>query len=168
MKSLPPRDHGVASGARRNFSSIEVLESRIAPTGGLIFKVTTLKDVTDANHDTGSLRDAIFNADAAGGSIVFEMTAGTKTAPLRGTINLLSDLPEITNNVTITGPVAGKSNGIMINGHSHQIINITGGTTVNLTDLTVTKGQSKFGGGIFVSDAGGTVNLTDVNVTGNK
>jgi hypothetical protein len=64
---------------------LEVLESRIAPA---TFVVSTLKDLTDDAHDTGSLRDAIFlaNANAAvgGDDIVFQTIVRGHPAPLVG------------------------------------------------------------------------------------
>ena len=149
------------------FSFIEVLESRIAPAA---LVVTTLKDVTDANHDTGSLRDAIFQANAAVGpdTIEFQTTVHSKTKPLVGTIKLTSDLPTITDDLTITGPVSGKPTGIVINGNGHAAIRTetgTGGFT--MTDLTVTHAAGINGGGLYLYGSG-TFALTDVTVSKNR
>jgi hypothetical protein len=149
----------------RNFSCIEPLEARIAPA---VLIVSTLKDITDPAHDTGSLRDAIFNANAAVGddSIIFQTTLHGHVVPLHGAIVLKSDLPAITDGLTINGPTVGKANGIIINGNQHEIFSITSGD-VTLTDLTVMHGRSQYGGGLFIDDAGHTVQLTDVTVRGN-
>ena len=150
-------------------STIEALESRIAPAG-VIFTVTTLKDITDSLHDTGSLRDAIFKANAANNgndTIVFQKAVGG--SPLTGTIKLNSDLPAITDGLTITGPKHGKANGIIIDGNKHQIFNIaTTSGDVAFTDLTVMHGQAQSGPGFSIHDiASRTVALTDVTVSGN-
>ena len=148
---------------KTEFPAIEMLESRIAPATLI---VSTLKDITDTAHDTGSLRDAIFLADATPGvtdNIVFQKIGG---APLTGTIKLASALPEITDSLTIQGPVAGKSNGLTINGNNHQIFNVTGGN-FTLADLTVSDGQALKGGGFYINDSTGTAGLTDVTITGN-
>lgn len=149
-------------------SFVEVLEARIAPAA---LVVTTLKDVTDANHDTGSLRDAIFQANATTGSdtIVFQTTAHSKTTPLVGTIKLASDLPTITDDLTITGPVSGKPTGIVINGNGHVAIKAdTGAGGLVLTDLTVTHAASSGGGGGIYLFGSGTFSLTDVTVSKNR
>lgn len=150
------------AGNRRNFSCIEPLEARIAPA---VLFVSTLKDITDVAHDTGSLRDAIFNANAATGddTIIFQTIQAT---PLTGTIVLTSDLPAITDGLTINGPILGKSNGIIINGNKHEIFSILSGN-VTLTDLTVMHGQAQYGGGIYINDADRTIQLTDLAVKGN-
>jgi len=144
--------------------SIEPLEERIAPATLI---VTTLKDTTDALNDTGSLRDAILLANADSGNadtIIFQTSNGH---PLHGTIKLKSDLPVITNSLTITGPIHGKSNGLIIDGHNHQIFNITKGD-VTMTDLTITHGLAPSGGGIYVYEKSGTLTLTDVTITKNR
>src|SRR5271170_1548238 len=59
---------------------------------------TTITVTTTADSGTGSLRDAITTANAnAGDTINFSVT---------GTITLLSTLPAITADMTITGPGA--------------------------------------------------------------
>lgn len=146
------------------FSSIEPLEARIAPATIL---VTTFKDITSAAHDTGSLRDAIFLANASVGvpdEIIFQKTDGKA---LKGAIPLGSDLPAITDSLTITGSVVGKATGISINGNKHAIFQITDGD-VTLKDLTIKNGLAQKGGGILINDAGGTITLTGLAITGNR
>ena len=74
---------------------IERLEARIAPA---TFRVTSLAD-----GGAGSLRAAIEQANAAAGSDVIFFKAA-----LSGTIGLRSDLPDITDSVSIVGSGAGK------------------------------------------------------------
>ena len=141
---------------------IEPLESRIAPA---VFTVTTLAD----SNAPGTLRTEIGLANANAGTadtIVFAHLVHGKTVPLTGTIKLLSDLPQITDSVTIVGPVPGSATGITLNGNKHQIINInaTAGS-VGLEDLTITNGQSESGGGVYANAS--TVAITDCTITGN-
>lgn len=136
---------------------IEWLEERIAPAQ---IVVSNLLD-----SGPGSLRQAILDANASTGvadDIVFQKTTG---GALTGTIKLATDLPVITDALTIDGPVAGKSSGITINGNKHEIFNITGGA-FTLADLTVKNGQAASGGGLYINDSG-TVQLNDVTVSGN-
>ena len=149
-----------------SFANIEPLESRIAPA--VIIVSTT------ADSGPGSLRAAILqaNADAtvsAADTIIFQAMSHGHAVPLHGTITLKSDLPAIDmgagDSLTITGPTAGKSNGITINGNKHQIFSITSGA-VTMTDLTVTHGQAQYGGGMYINDSA-AVQLTDVNITRN-
>ncbi|HEX4083578.1 MAG TPA: right-handed parallel beta-helix repeat-containing protein [Chthoniobacteraceae bacterium] len=147
----------------RTSSVIEPLEDRIAPS---VFIVSTLAD-----SGAGSLRQAILSANAdtttnAVDSIVFQKTPDVF---LHGTIKLKSSLPAIDmaagDSLTITGPTAGKPNGITINGGNHQIFSITGGA-VTMTDMTVTHGLAPKGGGVYIND-GAAIQLTDITITGN-
>jgi hypothetical protein len=147
---------------------IEVLEARIAPA---TFTVTTLKDITNSGHTTGSLRDAIINADAstdATNSILFDV---------HGAITLTSALPAISlqagSSLMIDGPSSGKPAGIVINGNSQQIFSILSGA-VTIQDMTVTGGKAGLhgsdyvrGGGLYIND-GSAVQLTDLIVAGNR
>lgn len=149
---------------RTPLSSIEPLEARIAPA--TIF-VTTLKDITSAANDTGSLRDAILLANASVGvadEIIFQKTDGKA---LKGAIKLESDLPAITDSLAITGSVLDKATGLIINGNKHAVIAITGGD-VTLKDLSIKNGLAEKGGGVFIDNAGGTTTLTGVAITGNR
>jgi len=146
---------------------IEPLESRIAPA---TFTVTRLGDVTNSSHSTGSLRDAIINANASTdsvNSIVFNV---------HGDINLAANLPAINlqpgSSLSILGPKTGKSNGIVIDGDNHVIFSILTGA-VTLQDISVTHGLAAHpggsiakGGGIYINDSS-PVQLTDVRVSAN-
>ena len=146
---------------------IEVLESRIAPA---VIYVTTLSDHETAGKTT--LRDAITQADASPGSTI---DFGSAAHALKGTVTLTSPLPAITDSVTINGT------GVVINGAGKfQGLSVTSGaTTVSITGLEITKGNSvtngntgtyggtAIGGGLYVNDSGGTVTLTNCVITGN-
>jgi hypothetical protein len=146
---------------------VEPLEARIAPAA---FVVSTLHDTTDAAHDTGSLRDAIFlvNADpsSTGDKIIFEKIVHGIPEPLLGKIVLSSDLPQITNDVTIAGPIRGDANALIIDLNGHQGLSFFG-SGINVHDLTLTKGVSHYGGGLYIS-ASGRCQLTDVTISGNR
>lgn len=153
---------------------IEPLEARIAPA---VFIVSTLKDLTDSAHDTGSLRDAIYNANANAGpdTIIFQKSSGSKISALKGTIVLsdrLGDLPEVTDDLTLTGPIPGQSKGIIIDGHKHRIFLIgqpnQPSISATLSDLTIQHGQSDTGGGIGFYGTSGSLTITDVTITGNR
>ena len=137
----------------RKVTYIEALESRIAPAA---FTVTTLHD-----SGPGSLRQAITDANAAVGADTIDFQHG-----LHGTIKLSSDLPAITDAVTISGPGATK---LIVNGHLHQIIAIAAtNADITISGVTLSGGQAANGGGVSVDDAGGTVTLSKATVSGNR
>src|SRR4051794_3896163 len=81
------------------FSSLEVLEARIAPAS---FVVTNLTD-----NDPGSLRDALSKADNSAGKDTITFKLAPATGGTENIINLLAVLKS-TGDVTITGPGSGK------------------------------------------------------------
>jgi hypothetical protein len=92
---------------------------------------------TNADSGAGSLRDVIFHA-CNGATITF---AGGLASPITLTTGQLV----IDKNLTITGPGA---NLLTISGNNaSRIFNITTGTTVSITDLTLTKGEVSVRGG---------------------
>src|SRR5437764_3921900 len=72
---------------------VEALEGREAPA---VFTVTVLTD-----SGTGSLRDAITQANANPGADIINFQAG-----LTGTVSLTSPLPTVSDSLTINGPGA--------------------------------------------------------------
>jgi len=149
---------------KTNHAPIEPLELRIAPATII---VTTLKDISSPAFDSGSLRDAIEQANASVGvadEIVFQTPAGK---PLKGTIKLLSGLPEITDPLTITGPVAGKASGLTINGNKNSILSVNGADFA-MEDITLKNGFSSDGGGLYLNAPGETIELTNLVVMGNR
>jgi len=88
------------------------------------YVVSSLNDI-----GSGSLRDAItqVNGGAGGDTITFSVT---------GTILLNSTLPDLSKNVTITGPGASL---LTINGsNANRLVWIAGNVIVNLSGLTIT------------------------------
>ncbi|HVU24626.1 MAG TPA: MBG domain-containing protein [Opitutus sp.] len=134
----------------------------------------------------GTLRQAITDANLAGGAntIGFDATA---FAPANGpyTIQLDSALPDLTSDITITGPGA---NVLTVRGEGYndpyRIFTVAAGQTVSISGLTLANGYAKgadgdpgvdagtgptngspaYGGAIYLS---GTLTLTDCVLSGN-
>jgi hypothetical protein len=178
------------------YACIEPLESRIAPASVTTPTeiVSTLKDITNSTHTTGSLRDALYLADNATGltDIVFEVTSHGKETPLHGIIALnstLGALPAITNDVNIIGPgitinAGGKLEGLSITGDNSGIsisgltitngsasaggdLSITGGVNISLTGVKLSNGKGATGAGLYIDDSGATITITKSVITGN-
>ncbi len=133
-------------------SGITGTSGNISVAGPMSFVVTTLAD-----SGAGSLRAAITNANASvsGGAITFSVT---------GTINLLSALPALTQNMTITGP--GASSLAIDGGGAVQPFNVGSGTIVSISGVTIQHGlASGFGGGGILNQGGLT--LSSCVVTSN-
>jgi streptogramin lyase len=114
-------------------------------------------------YDNGTLRAAILAANANGGSNTIDFDP---SLTLPGTIVLaLGQLPDIRNNLTITGP--GETN-LTIDAHgASRIFTIDAGFTVNISGLTIANGHVvvDLGGGILNH---GTLTLTNSTVSGNS
>lgn len=152
-----------------------------------LFTVSNLSDgsVAAAGDLPGSLRQALFDANVAAGpdSIDFSVT---------GTIDIASQLPTITEALTITGPgqellTIDAGNGAdneFGTGDGWRIFNISDGSTsididVEITDLTLTGGDAANGEGFQFEfgdpgDAGGAINslenltIARATITGNS
>ncbi len=147
---------------------VETLEPRV------VLSSFTVTDNSDSALDTGSLRNAILQADASTdptNTITIDSTlAGGQT------ITLTAPLPQIKGNVTINGPGASV---VSVSGNqAYQVFNIASGASVTISGLTITQGLAPSqvsnstllqqtqaaGGGI---DNAGTLTLTNSIVTGN-
>jgi uncharacterized repeat protein (TIGR01451 family) len=112
---------------------------------------------TNADSGAGSLRDVILHA-CSGATITF-------TAGLASPITLTSSQLVIDKNLTITGPGASL---LTISGNNaRRVFNITTGSTVSITDLTIangriTSGGVNHGGAIFNA---GTLTLTNDTIS---
>ena len=162
---LSPRERG-SSGSRRSplrrrsaVFRLERLEDR------LVLSSLTVSNNSDIDAP-GSLRYAINYVNASSD------TSNTITidSTLTGgqTIGLDSALPQITNNVEIDGPGAGL---VSVSGNDHsRVFDISPGTTVTISDLTITHGMAdkdspdvpSLGGGILNS---GNLTLSEVVVS---
>ena len=129
-------------------------------------------NVTNTNDSgAGSLRQAILDANALGGTNVVSFTVG-------GTVTLASELPVITSAMTISGngnnPTVSGNNAFRV-----FFIDAPGGAAVNIASLTIANGYAKggngggggggglgAGGGVFAKS--GAVTLTDVAMSGSS
>ena len=137
----------------RKTTYIETLEARIAPAA------LTVSNLHDSGP--GSLRQAILDANGAAGADNIDFHHG-----LQGTIKLATDLPAITDAVTISGPGASK---LIVNGHLHQLISVTGPhVDATISGVTLTGGQAANGGGVNVDDMGGAVTFSKTTISGNR
>ena len=142
---------GLPRDARPDIGAFEVVHHLV---------VTTLADEDDGVADIGlgtgtSLREAIefANQDPGPDTITFAVSG---TILLDGT-----QLPTITDDLTITGPASGLT--IDANGAS-RILQVNAGTTVGLSGLTLAHGSADFGGAIRNY---GTLSLTSSALNGN-
>ncbi|MDA7616244.1 pentapeptide repeat-containing protein, partial [Akkermansiaceae bacterium] len=121
------------------------------------FVVSTLAD--DGNE--GSLRSGII---AANGSSAIDTI--TFAQGVSGTITLTSDLPAITENLTITGPSGSES--VTISGNDQYAMFSVSGKTLTLSDLTFTEIKSVSGeNGSIITLASANAVATGITVTGN-
>ncbi len=131
--------------------------------------VTSLADV-QANNGQCTLREALINAnnDNQSGSTDCASGSGTDTITfsVNGTINLTGVLPDISSNLTITGPGANLLTVRRNTGGDYRIFQINGGVSVDLTGLTISNGSvpASEGGGIHNS---GVLIITNCAITGN-
>jgi len=170
----------------RFFKRLAFCAATIAITGSFaispaIAATFTVSNTNDAG--AGSLRQAILDANAAGGTDTIDFTAGAA-----GTITLSSGLPAITGSVTIDGT---GSTGVTVDGANTSTVftvsTIGGGAiTVGISNLNVANGQATgtngqnatgnrggggggglgAGGGILVLD-NATVSVSNVTFTNN-
>ena len=114
--------------------------------------VTSLDDTTSS----GTLRWAIAQANATAGGIYDAIIFGVD-----GTITLTSALPQITQNVTITGN--GRTQTIIDGNNLHRPFNVASGRSLTISDMTLKRGQVTNGGLIF--NGQGTVVATNIRFT---
>ena len=125
------------------------------------------------NPSTGSNASTCANSANPCKTITYALTqsvAGDTVNLAAGTYSVASNgetLPlNITINLTIIG--AGTVSTIMDGANTAQVMNIGGGVTVSLSNLTVTKGVGSGGLGGGVSNNGGTLNITNSTFANNS
>jgi CSLREA domain-containing protein len=147
------------------------------PSCGLAYSVDSTGDghnvgpVTQCNDGTGhcTLRAAIeaANAHAGDDGIFFNIPTtdpGYNTTTGVFTITLNSALPDLSANLTIQGPGAGKLNvhANANNSNQFRVFNVTTASTVSFSDITIS-------GGVFLSGGSGAgiqnTNTATVNIT---
>jgi len=134
------------------------------------FGQTTYTVTTTDDSGSGSLRQAMLDAESSSGADIIDATG------VSGTITLASALPAITQDLTISGPGAAN---LAISGNTlYRPFFITGGI-VQISDLSIINGQAQggspaygggggagMGGGLYI-DAGSLV-LNSVTFSGNS
>ena len=95
---------------------------------------------TTADSGPGSLRDAINQANVAGGTITFNLPANSTIA----TSAANGALPPINNNVTIDG--SGSSGLVISGGNANRVFFVLSGT-VAISNLTIANGSAQGGAG---------------------
>ncbi|MGO9468832.1 MAG: choice-of-anchor Q domain-containing protein [Isosphaeraceae bacterium] len=120
------------------------------------FEVQVYTAYSTADSGGGSLRNALNNANQAGGSVVVVTATGV--------IGLASALPTITQSVQILGP--GANNLVVSGSGLYQVFNINSGSSVTIAGLTISDGMvsNNDGGGI---ENAGALTLTDCTVANN-
>jgi predicted outer membrane repeat protein len=122
----------------------------------------TVGNTDDAG--SGSLRQAIADANAAAGADTVNFGAGA-----RGTIQLQSALPALAGTLAINGPGASELTVNRQAGGNYRIFEVPAGVIVSITGLTISGGNvatpDPSGGGILNS---GTLTLTESVVKNNS
>ena len=144
-------------------SAIDVGDFDVYPESGTAsweYVAPTTYSVTNTLDDesTGSFRSAIISANASStiNSIVFD-------SGVSGTITLTSDLPGITNDLTITGP--GESVLAISGDNTYAMFSVSSGKTLTLSGLTFTENKSGDGSIIYLNSAYAVA--TSITVTAN-
>lgn len=124
---------------------------------------------TTADSGTGSLRQAILQAESTDGAdtIRFDTKEGPFGPPQ--TIVLESPLPTITGELTIDGILKGflwKAAGVTVSGNRrHRVFEVAPGAKLTIGHITVTGGLADDGGGILNH---GELTLEGLSVTENE
>jgi len=131
-----------------------------------VFNVNTFADTLAVNLSNGhdarghvSLRSALMAANHLGGSNSIVLQAGTYSLTLSAT---KGDL-DIKNDVTIQGAGAGAT--IIDGRHGNRVFQVQGGFVVTIADVTIQRGRSHRGAGIYTS---GTLTLEDDGISNNN
>ena len=107
--------------------------------------------VNNLDSGAGSLRQAVLDANSAGGSNSISFAASVKK------ITLTSGELAISNNLEIDGPGAKK---LTISGNNaSRIFDVQAGTDVSIEGLTITAGLANGDSPVYPSSGGGILNL---------
>lgn len=116
-------------------------------------QVTSLLD----DGSSGTLRWAITQANATSGGIYDAISFDAD-----GVITLTSALPQITQNLTVTGN--GRTQTVIDGNNLYRPFNVASGRTMTISNMTLKQGQATNGGLIF--NGSGTVVATNIRFTG--
>lgn len=129
--------------------------------------VNSTSDTITAEDGLCTLREAIINAntdnDTTGGDCIAGSGADTISFSITGAITLGSILPNITTDITISGPDAADL--ILDGNEAVSILTVVSTGTLNLEKLTITNVLSSGFGAI--RNNGGTVTVTDSTFSNN-
>src|SRR5215218_2365896 len=152
-----------------------------SPAWAADITVNSLADDADGADGGCTLREAITaaNADTASGTASGECAKGDGddvihfalpgTAPW--TVNLTTELPPLTSNITLMGPGADQLTVTRPDtAENFRIFTVSGDTTVvAISGMTISGGNvvdGTEGGGILIADSG-TLTVTDSTISGN-
>jgi predicted outer membrane repeat protein len=134
---------------------LQPLEERAVPTA---YTVTSLADTGTGSGTSGDLRYCITQSNLTTGGNTIDMTGVT------GTITLTTSLPNITEDVTITGP--GPSNlTLNVNGTGRGFFQET--PNFGVSGLTITGSVTSGSGGAIWVGADYNLTVTDAVISGN-
>jgi len=127
---------------RRGFlpAGVEALEGRALLAG--VYTVNSLGDAGAGAGTAGDLRYCLTRADVDPGATV--------RLAVRGTINVVTALPNLNVNMTISGPGPGAVTVERAPTATalFSMFTVAGGASVNLSGLTVANGVATYGGGV--------------------
>jgi hypothetical protein len=129
-------------------------------TGSLV--VTGAGDAVHAWDGQVTLREAIIHAATLMGpqTITFSNTATNVSLNFHDgavrLINLGSQLPSLTGQITLVGPGANKLTVSRLNtpSFSYRVFTVAAGASVSLAGFTISGGQAEYGGGVLVENTG--------------
>lgn len=154
-----PRGGRIRCPDRHARPQLEALEDRDLPSSLTVLNL--------ADSGSGSLRDAVQQANAAAGPDTISFAAG-----LSGQITLTSgqlEISDATGPTTINGPGA---NLLAVNGaNSDRVFQVDTGVTAAISGITISGGQAAFSGQFTYQGGGilnnGTLRLTNTALVGN-
>jgi hypothetical protein len=111
------------------------------------------------DNSEGTLRWAIHTANADANINAINFIDG-----LTGTLRLTSDLPNITNDLTITGPGADT---VTISGEgSYNMFAVNAGFSLGISGLTFTNSADNYNNGTIFAASGSAIKASGIKVTG--
>ena len=158
---------GVAQARRRDRRGIRPIVTLLE--GRALLSTVPITVTSLADSGPGTLRAAITTADSGSASNQYAISFASS---LSGTINLTEALPNLSNNISITGP--GTPTSLTVNRVStaadFSIFTVNSGETVSISMLTIAGAQTASDpNGLFyglpLSAGGGVDNMGNLSVT---